>query len=259
MAVFAAMLFACTTGDKEKSEEESTEKKEGTKVEPTTNMLTENEIADGWKLLFDGATSTGWRGYQKESFPKAWRVVDGAIQIQGSGRGEIGSEEGGDIIYAEQTFGDFHLKLEWKVDSAANSGIFYRGQEVPEYDYIWQTSPEMQVLDNVNHPDAGLGKNNNRQSSSLYDLIPAQPQNSKSFGEWNQVEVLAIGNSIKHIQNGDTVVSYVIGSEELDALIADSKWPGINENWGNIASEGYIGLQDHGDNVWFRNIKIKEL
>ena len=254
--IISAIIFSCQTTQKEKASEE---KNNADELVTENNMLTETEKADGWMLLFDGISSDGWRGYKKEGFPKAWEVKDGTIHILGSGQGEVGSDDGGDIIYGTKKFADFHLKLEWKVDSAANSGIFYRGQEVDKYDYIWQTSPEMQVLDNVNHPDAELGKNGNRKSSSLYDLIPASPQNYKPSGEWNQVEVLAIGNSIKHIQNGDTVVSYVIGSEELEALIADSKWPGINENWGNIASEGYIGLQDHGDNVWFRNIKIKEL
>jgi len=258
LLITIGVLFSCTPTQKETANE--TVAQEEKVVEAiTSNTLTKEEIADGWTLLFDGATTDGWRGYKKDAFPKAWEVVDGSIHIQGSGRGELGNEEGGDIIYDVKKFGDFHLKLEWKVDSAANSGIFYRGQEVAEYNYIWQTSPEMQVLDNVNHPDASKGKNGNRQSSSLYDLIAATPQNAKPFGEWNQVEVLAIGNSIKHIQNGDTVVSYVIGSEELDALIADSKWPGINKDWGNIALEGYIGLQDHGDDVWFKNIKIKEL
>lgn len=257
-SIAAGFILSCQPTRKEKGDTEN--KSEESVVEKMMiNTLTEEEKADGWMLLFDGSTPDGWRGYKKESFPKAWEIIDGSIHIQGSGRGELGNTEGGDIIYGIRKFGDFHLKLEWMVDNAANSGIFYRGQEVAEYDYIWQTSPEMQVLDNVNHPDANKGKNGNRQSSSLYDLIPATPQNAKPFKNWNQVEVLAVGNSIKHIQNGDTVVSYVIGSEELNALIADSKWPGINENWGNIASEGYIGLQDHGDDVWFRNIKIKEL
>ncbi|MDE0471804.1 MAG: DUF1080 domain-containing protein [Ekhidna sp.] len=257
-SIAAGFIFSCQPTQKEKTDTEN--KAEESVVEKMMiNTLTEEEKADGWMLLFDGSTSDGWRGYKKDSFPKAWEIIDGSIHIQGSGRGELGNTEGGDIIYEVRKFGDFHLKLEWMVDSAANSGIFYRGQEAAGYDYIWQTSPEMQVLDNENHPDANKGKDGNRQSGSLYDLIPANPQNAKPFREWNQVEVLAVGNSIKHIQNGDTVVSYVIGSEELTALIADSKWSGINENWGNIASEGFIGLQDHGDDVWFRNIKIKEL
>lgn len=220
------------------------------------NMLTAEEEADGWILMFDGKTSDGWRGYKKETFPAAWNIDNESIHIQGSGRGEAGAADGGDIIY-DQIFSDFHFKVEWMVDSAANAGIFYRGRE--EFDYIWKSAPEMQVLDNHYHPDAKLGKDGNRQAGSLYDMIPADPQNFKGHGTWNTAEVLAIGNEITHIQNGDTVVRYTIGSDEMAALIAVSKWPELNPDWGNIRPEGIIGLQDHGDNVWFRNIKIKEL
>ncbi len=249
-----AFIASCSQPKKE----ESSETVETATVEEVTgpNTLAAQEKEDGWILLFDGKTSTGWRGYKKETFPVAWEIDNEALHIQGSGRGEAGAQDGGDIVY-DQEFSDFHFKVEWMVDSGANAGIFYRGRE--EYDYIWKTAPEMQVLDNMNHPDAKLGKNNNRQAGSLYDLIPAEPQNFKGPGTWNQAEIIARGNDIVHIQNGDTVVKYTIGSERMAALIADSKWPGINENWGNIAAQGLIGLQDHGDDVWFRNIKIKEL
>lgn len=249
-----AFIASCSQPKKE----ESSETVEAATVEEVTgpNTLAAQEKEDGWILLFDGKTSTGWRGYRKETFPVAWEIDNEALHIQGSGRGEAGAQDGGDIVY-DQEFSDFHFKVEWMVDSGANAGIFYRGRE--EYDYIWKTAPEMQVLDNMNHPDAKLGKNNNRQAGSLYDLIPAEPQNFKGPGTWNQAEIIAKGNDIVHIQNGDTVVTYTIGSERMAALIADSKWPGINENWGSIAAQGLIGLQDHGDDVWFRNIKIKEL
>ena len=258
LALAAGVMFSCQSAQNS-GEEESSDASDSAPEVVADNTLTEAEVADGWMLLFDGQSTDGWRGYRKDFVPQAWRIDDGAIQIQGSGRGELGAEQGGDIIYAAKAFGDFHLKIEWRVDSAANSGIFYRGQESEDFNYIWKTSPEMQVLDNVNHPDASKGTNGNRQSSSLYDLIAASPQNSKPFGNWNQVEVLARGNEIRHIQNGDTVVSYTIGSERMDSLIAISKWPNENPNWREIASEGYIGLQDHGDNVWFKNIKLKEL
>ncbi len=228
-------------------------------MEAEPNTLTQAEIDDGWMLLFDGESTDGWHGFQKETFPNAWEISeDGSLHIQGSGRGELGNTEGGDIVY-DQVFSDFHFKVEWKVAEAANAGIFYRGSEDPQYDYIWKSAPEMQVLDNINHPDANMGKNGNRQAGSLYDLIPASPQNAKPHGEWNSAEVIARGMTVQHIQNGEVVVEYTIGSDELNALIADSKWPGINENWGDLATEGIIGLQDHGDDVWFRNIKIKEL
>jgi hypothetical protein len=261
LAMFA--IYACDN-KKSNSEEsdgavEEVQEVVSEAVEEITgpNTLTEKEKEDGWKLLFDGKSTDGWRGYKKETFPVAWNIEKNALHIQGSGRGEAGAKDGGDIVY-DKEFGDFHLKVEWMVDSAANSGILYRGKE--EYDYIWKTAPEMQVLDNKHHPDAKLGKNGNRQAGSLYDLIPADPQNFKGHGTWNKAEVIAKGNDIVHIQNGDTVVQYTIGSEEMANLIANSKWADIgNDDWGNIASKGYIALQDHGDNVWFRNIKIKEL
>ncbi len=255
LIVIVAVVFIASCSQPTK-QEASTETEAAVEEATGPNTLSEQEKADGWVLLFDGETSEGWRGYQKETFPVAWEIDNGALHIKGSGRGEAGSEEGGDIVYNKE-FANFHFKVEWMVDSAANAGIFYRGSE--EFDYIWKTAPEMQVLDNIYHPDAKLGIDGNRQAGSLYDLIAADPQNFKGHGTWNQAEVIAMGNDITHIQNGDTVVQYTIGSDELNALIADSKWPGINENWGNIASQGLIGLQDHGDDVWFRNIKIKEL
>jgi len=259
-------IYACDSSKKasseEKSDAEAKEKKIAKEMAETVeeiagpNSLTSKEKEDGWKLLFDGKTTEGWRGYQKESFPVAWNIDNDALHIQGSGRGEAGAKDGGDIVY-DQEFADFHLKLEWMVDSAANSGILYRGKE--KFDYIWKTAPEMQVLDNKHHPDAKLGKNGNRQAGSLYDLIAADPQNFKGHGTWNQAEVIAKGNNIVHIQNGDTVVQYTIGSDRMANLIANSKWADINKDWGKISPKGFIALQDHGDDVWFRNIKIKEM
>lgn len=132
-SIAAGFILSCQPTQKEKGDTEN--KSEESVVEKMMiNTLTEEEKADGWMLLFDGSTPDGWRGYKKESFPKAWEIIDGSIHIQGSGRGELGNTEGGDIIYGIRKFGDFHLKLEWMVDNAANSGIFYRGQEVAEYD-----------------------------------------------------------------------------------------------------------------------------
>ncbi len=249
----ALLAGACNSGGK--TAEETAEVDTEAELVAEDNQLTPEEQADGWMLLFDGETSEGWRGYKKENFPAAWVIEDGTLHIQGSGRGEAGAQDGGDIIY-DKMFADFHFKVDWKVDSAANSGILYRGTE--EYDYIWKTGPEMQVLDNAHHPDAKLGQNGNRQSGSLYDLIPADPQNFKGHGVWNTSEVLAKGKNIWHIMNGDTVVQYTIGSDRMAELIVGSKWADMTENWGDIPMEGYIALQDHGDNVWYKNIKIKE-
>lgn len=220
------------------------------------NTLSKKEKKEGWILLFDGKTSDGWRGYKKSNFPKAWKITDGTIMCQGSGRGEAGAQDGGDVIF-DRKFSNFHLKLDWKISEAGNSGIFYLGQE--KLDYIWKTAPEMQVLDNDKHPDAKKGKNGNRQAGSLYDLIPANPQNAKPVGEWNTAEVICNNGKIVHKQNGKTVVEYQLWTPEWEKLVAGSKFPGLNADWANVAKEGFIGIQDHGDDVWFKNIKVKEL
>lgn len=217
------------------------------------NSLTDEERADGFVLLFDGKSSEGWRGFQKDFFPDKWLVEDGTIHFCPKAKGT-----GGDIVY-DKEFSDFHLKLEWKIDSAGNSGILYLGSEAPEYKYIFQTAPEMQVLDNARHPDAKLGTDGNRQAGSLYDLIPADPQNFTGPREWNQIELIVKDKHVKHIQNGVVVVEYEYGTQMWQALVARSKFPGLNPDWVNIQEKGVIGLQDHGDNVWYRNIKLKEL
>jgi hypothetical protein len=180
------------------------------------------------------------------------------LHIQGSGRGEAGAKDGGDIIY-DQEFQNFHVKLEWKVSEGGNSGIFYLGQETPEYDYIWKTAPEMQILDNERHPDANAGVDGNRQAGSLYDLYPAKPQNANPAGEWNSAEIKVFKGSVWHIQNGETVVEYHLWTPKWNEDVANSKFPSLNPTWADVASKGFFGLQDHGDDVWFRNIKIKEL
>lgn len=227
------------------------------KTSELINELSEQEKTEGWKLLFDGSTSDGWRGYQKDHFPSGWKISDSSIMCMASGMGEAGNKEGGDIIF-NQKFKNFHLKLDWKISEGGNSGIFYLGQE-DSFDHIWKTAPEMQVLDNAKHPDANMGKNGNRQAGALYDLIPAVPQNAKPAGEWNQVEIIVYQGTVVHKMNGETVLEYHLWTPEWDTLVAHSKFPRLNPTWNEVAQEGYIGLQDHGNDVWFRNIKIKEL
>ncbi|RLD31255.1 MAG: DUF1080 domain-containing protein, partial [Bacteroidetes bacterium] len=177
--IFALIVLPLMQGCKSTSKVAG---KKGTSL----NTLSKAEKDDGWVLLFDGKTSDGWRAYKKDHFPSGWQVVDGTLHCIGSGRGEAGSKEGGDIIY-DKKFQNFNLSLEWKISEGGNSGIFYLGEE--ELETIWRTAPEMQVLDNDKHPDAKLGKDGNRMAGSLYDLIPAKPQNAKPAGEWNQIEL----------------------------------------------------------------------
>jgi len=218
------------------------------------NQLTKKEKAEGWVLLFDGTTSNGWRGNNRPDFPGGWEVVDGTLHCKGSGEGEAGAKDGGDILY-DKKFSNFRLKLDWKISKGGNSGIFYLGREVKGWP-IYKTAPEMQILDNERHPDARAGKDGNRMAGSLYDLIPAVPQNAKPAGEWNSIEIEVYQGSVWHRQNGKTVLEYHLWTDDWKKMVANSKFPALNPDWANVAKSGVIALQDHGNDVWFRNIKI---
>ncbi len=222
------------------------------------NTLSKAELAENWILLFNGSNSDGWRGVNKEHFPANWEVSDGTLHCEAYDKIDAEIVDGGDILYTGKQFENFHLKLEWKVEAGGNSGIFYLGQEVDGWK-SWMTAPEMQLLDDANHPDALKGEHGNRTAGSLYDLIPALPQNVKPAGTWNTAEIICQNGSVKHIQNGMIVVEYELWTQEWKDLVSKSKYPSYNKRWGNVAKEGYIALQDHRDNVWFRNIKIKEI
>ena len=222
---------------------------------------------DGYYGLFDGTSLNGWRGYGMDNVPSRWTVEDGCIKFSGTGTGE-----GGDLIFARK-FKNFILELEWKVSKGGNSGIFYLAQEVKtvredgseKYEPIYISSPEYQVLDNANHPDAFLGVDGNRQSASLYDMIPAKPQNSNAFGEWNKAKIMVYKGTVVHGQNDANVVEYHLWTDQWTQMLQASKfsqekWPLAFEllnNCGGENHEGYFGLQDHGDDVWYRNIRIK--
>ncbi|MDR1120842.1 MAG: DUF1080 domain-containing protein [Dysgonamonadaceae bacterium] len=229
---------------------------------------------EGYISLFDGKTLTGWRGYGREDVPGRWVVEDGAIKFSGSGGGESQQNDGGDLIFAHK-FKNFELSVDWKISKGGNSGIFYLAQEIqttkengePKLEHIYISSPESQVLDDENHPDAKLGVNGNRKSSSLYDMIPPVPQNAKPYGEWNTTTILVYQGTVVHGQNGQNVVEYHLWTPEWTEMLQKSKfsqekWPLAFEllnNCGGPNHEGYIGLQDHGNDVWFKNIKIKIL
>ena len=251
-----ALLAGCSQGNKKQTSEKKDVKTEVQQPEEATpNTLTAEEKADGWKLLFDGTTTNGWRGYGIETFPsKGWVVEDGTLHVLGSGKGEAGG--GGDII-TDKKYGNFELSLEWKVSEGANSGIFYLAQEKPGQ-AIWKSSPEMQILDNDKHPDAKLGKDGNRAAGSLYDLIPGNFEAVNPAGQWNQVKILIYKGTVVHWVNGENVLEYHLWTDDWTNMVKNSKFKDYPD-FVNPASEGYIGLQDHGDDVWFRNIKIKEL
>lgn len=215
------------------------------------NKLTKKEKKEGWVLIFDGKTSNGWRGYTKTKFPeKGWAIVDGTIRCLEKGGG-------GDIIF-DKKLTNFEFTMNWKIAEGGNSGLFIFGKEV-EGKPIYQSAPECQLLDNERHPDAKNGKNGNRKAGSLYDMIPADPQYSKPAGEWNETKIVAKNGNIEHWLNGAKVVSYTIGDDNWKKLCAGSKfkdWPNFVNN---PAKDGYLGLQDHGNEIWFKNVKLKEL
>lgn len=265
---------SCTCGKKaqEASANATAETKTETEVPeyelmdlPIVDLSTFPKDADGWITLFDGKSFNGWRGYTQDNVPQAWEIDDNAIHIKGSGAGEAGAKDGGDLIFAHK-FKNYEFEFEWRVAKGSNSGILYMIQEVKDQpSYI--SAPEYQILDNQNHPDAKLGKDGNRQSASLYDMIPAKPQNSKKFGEWNKGKIMCYKGTVVHYQNDEPVVEYHLWTQQwkemLDASkFSKEKWPLAYElllNCGGENREGFIGLQDHGDDVWYRNITIKEL
>ena len=222
-----------------------------------TNCVSKSKVSkdEGWIPLFDGKTTEGWRSYGKETFPeKGWVIEDGVLHVQGSGKGEAGG--GGDIITTKK-YSNFELSLEWKVSEGGNSGIFYLVQEKPDQE-IWKSAPEMQILDNEKHPDAKLGVNGNRSAGSLYDLIPGKFEAVKPAGEWNQVKIMVYKGTVVHWMNGENVLEYQLWTDDWKKMVANSKFKDYPD-FVNPTQEGYIGLQDHGDDVWFRNIKIREL
>lgn len=219
------------------------------------NQLTQEEMEEGWELLFDGETTEHFRGYGMDNFPeKGWKVEDGTLHVIGTGKGEAGG--GGDIITREK-YGNFELSLEWKVSEGGNSGIFYLAQEKPDQP-IWKSAPEMQILDNEKHPDAKLGVDGNRAAGSLYDLIPGDESAVKPVGEWNHVKILVYKGTVVHWVNDKNVLEYHLWTKDWEEMVKNSKFKEY-EDFLNPAKEGYIGLQDHGDDVWFRNIKIKRM
>ena len=235
-----------------------------------TNKRTYKVDKNGFINIFDGKTFAGWRGYAKKNVPSKWVVEDGAIHILGNNNDAAKGKEGGDLIFAHK-FKNFELVMDWKVAKGSNSGIFYLGQEIAnekgEVQPIYISAPECQVLDNENHPDAKLGVNGNRKSTSLYDMIPADPQNAKPYGQWNSVKIRVQNGVVTHFQNGAQVLQYKLWTPEWTELLQKSKfsekaWPMAFEllnNCGGDNHDGFIGLQDHGDDVWFRNIRVKIL
>jgi hypothetical protein len=231
-----------------------------TKTSAQDNVLTPAEKKAGWKLLFDGKSSAGWRGAYKSAFPDSgWIVKDGTLNVLSSGGRE--SRHGGDIV-TEDEYENFELTAEFKLTEGANSGIKYFVVEHQPKPAGSAFGLEFQVLDDDRHPDAKMGKNGNRTVGSLYDLIPAKNKTVKPIGEWNQARIVVKGKHVEHWLNGKKVVEYERGSDEFRKLVAGSKYAADEYNrrgrFGE-APKGHILLQDHGDAVSYKNIKIRVL
>lgn len=225
------------------------------------NTLSDEEKRKGWRLLWDGKTTNGWRSARGQKFPdRGWKVEDGVLTVLETGGAE--SEAGGDII-TEEIFGDFELIVEFNITEGANSGIKYFVDAELNKGPGSSIGPEYQILDDEKHPDAKMGINANRTLGSLYDLITASnlsvPSRGKPFngvGKWNRARIIAKGNKVEHWLNGFKIVEYERGTPMWKGLVAYSKyqkWPKFGE-----LPQGHILLQDHGNEVHFRNIKVRE-
>lgn len=227
------------------------------------NQLTDREKTEGWRLLWDGKTTTGWRGARLDHFPESgWKIEDGVLTVlQGEGRE---SALGGDIVTIDE-YGDFELQVDFKYTQAANSGIKYFVDTELNKGEGSSIGCEYQILDDRLHPDAKLGAAGNRTLASLYDLVPANalfyaphestPKRENPY-DWNRAKIVVKGPHVEHYLNGIKVVEYERGTQMWRALVARSKyviWPNFGEN-----KTGHILLQEHGDEVSFKNIKINE-
>lgn len=219
------------------------------------NKLSAKEKKSGWILLFNGKDFNGWRQCNGAEMPKNWIIEDNAMKVfTGEGK-KPGQGSNGDIIYAAKKFRNFELSIDWKTSEMGNSGIFYNVREVPGKP-VYFAAPEVQVLDNDKATDNKIASH---LAGSLYDMLPADPKTVKPAGQWNNILISLRDGKVIHIQNGVKVVEYELWTPEWDEMVVNSKFktfPGFIEG---IAKEGYIGLQDHGYAIWFRNIKIREL
>jgi hypothetical protein len=247
-----SVLFACRTNpESDASAQDSTANAPITTTAAMNqhNAITPAEQEAGWQLLFDGnSAAEHWRGYQKEELPAAWQVQDGNLTLEG---------KGGDIITKEQ-YKDFELALEWKIAEGGNSGIFFHVVEDPKHRTVYMTGPEMQILDDERHPDAKQGKDGNRTAGANYDLIPPSANVVKPAGtDFNSVRLIVKDGNVQQWMNGVKVVEYTLGSPEWEEMVKNSKFNSMPD-YGR-GGQGHIALQDHGDKVWFRNIKIRRL
>jgi len=210
---------------------------------PDANAV-ESPVDSEWEWLFDGTSLDKWRGYRMDGVPDGWVIEDSVIHCTGVGAGDL---------MTKAQWENFDLRLEWKISEGGNSGIMYRSAET--HDAAWLTGPELQILDDQTHADAAEGPD--RLSGAAYDVYGPSESATSPVGEWNDTRILVDSTHVEHWLNGVKVVEYDLFSDDWNQRVADSKWAEAAD-YGRV-SRGHIALQDHGDDVWFRNIRIRAL
>jgi Domain of Unknown Function (DUF1080) len=217
-------------------------------------LLTNEEKNEGWISLFDGLTTKGWHKYGGAPVGSAWKVVDGMLYLDASQQEDWQIKGGGDIVTDEE-YENFHFKVDWKIDTCGNSGVVFNiNEDSAKYKWPWMTGPEVQILDNSCHPDAKIVKH---RAGDLYDLVSAVPETVKPALEWNTAEIKSQNGTLEIYLNGSKVVTTTMWDEGWKKMIAGSKFKDMKD-FGTY-KKGRIGLQDHGNKVWFKNIKIRKL
>jgi hypothetical protein len=245
-ALAALSLASCGSGENKDTTTDSTK--------TDTSAMSAAPTDTGWIPLFDGTTLNGWHTYGKSEPGKAWSVDSGTIHLNTSAKKDYQTQGGGDLVTNDE-FDNFDLKLEWSISKGGNSGIiFYVHEDTTKYKETWNTGLEMQVLDNNGHSDGKIPKH---RAGNLYDLIAANPETVKGPGEWNQVEIISNNGHLELYLNGTKVVETTLWDDNWKKLVAGSKFKDMPD-WGTF-KKGHIALQDHGNDVWYRNIMIKKL
>ena len=200
--------------------------------------------AGDWIVLFDGTDASAWRAFNGAELPAGWEVVDGALTLTG---------EAGDIVTREK-FANFELELEWQIEACGNGGVFFNVIENDSLQYVWQSGPEMQILDNTCHPDGKLPETSAGSNFAVH--APARDV-TKPAGEWNHARLIHVDGHVEHWLNGEKMLEYELGSADWNERVKNSKFATM-PHYGTARS-GHIALQDHGNRVAFRNIRIRRL
>jgi Domain of Unknown Function (DUF1080) len=241
-------ITGCGSNETKPTDETADTTAATTPAPPADNTLTAAEQSEGWQLLFDGTSKTNWHSFNNKTDGSGWKIADGSLTVDSTNK-----TGRGDLVTNEE-YENFDLKLDWKIDTAGNSGILFYVQEDKKYEHTFHTGPEMQVLDNARHSDAKIIKHH---AGDLYDLISGSPETVKPAGEWNHIEIKSKDSTLEFYLNDSKIVTTKMWDADWKKMIAGSKF----KQWKDfgIFKKGHIALQDHGDPVWYKNIKIRKL